>query len=270
MQYQYVSKAEANIKYGPDGIAMAELPLDTDFSDIRNCGIKFYRYNLRAGCVIQPKLEKDAIVLLTFNGKRAYIHYAEETYHVKEPAFFVPDFDKMTYTVGAVEDIEFILGVFPMNDWDRTNFAKWHRHLPFFKLYTDAVQYDQACKKPGTRSWSILQGMQLGHVTVGVVRAVGAGTDEKGHPEVHQWNYCLGDSDFVLDVEGKTDEQRPGDFSFIYAGRDHKLLAKTDKEVFYVWIEYYTAEDLTEYWYSNVHNETPREAYERILAKKNA
>jgi len=270
MQYQHVSKAQANIKYSPDGTSMVELPLDAGFPEIKSCGIKFYRCNLRAGGVIWPRLEKDAIILLVFNGKRAYVRCGDETYHVKEPAFFVPDFDKAAYTVGAVEDAEFIMGVFPMNDWDKTNFAKWHKHLPFFRQYTDAVQYDQACKKSGTRSWSILQGMQLGHVTVGVVRAVGAGTDEKGHPEVHQWNYCLGDSDFVLDVEGETDEQRPSDFSFIYGGRDHKLLAKPDKEVFYVWIEYYTTEDLTEYWYASCHNETAGEAYARILAKKNA
>ena len=75
-------------------------------------------------------------------------------------------------------------------------------------------------------------------------------------------------SDFDLDVEGELAPQEPGDFSFIYGGKDHKLLAKKGKEVFYVWVEFYSDEDLTEYNYSSVHNESPKEAYARMLAKK--
>lgn len=75
---------------------------------------------------------------------------------------------------------------------------------------------------------------------MGVVRAVGEGTDEKGHPAVHQWNYCLGDSDFDITVEGETTHTKAGDFSFIPAGPDHSLIAQPGKEVFYVWYEQFT------------------------------
>ena len=34
------------------------------------------------------------------------------------------------------------------------------------------------------------------------------------------------------------------------------------------WVEFYSDEDLTEYNYSSVHNESPKEAYARMLAKK--
>lgn len=269
MQYKYVCKADVEKQY-VDGFSKIELPLDVDFEDIKANNIHFYRCNLKAGSTYCPELDNENIVMLMFNGKRAFINYDGEVYNVTEPSFFIPDFDKHAYMVGAVEDAEFILCVFGMNDWDKKAFKAWHKHLPFFKPYTEGAQYDQACKMPGTRSWSILQGLQLGHVTVGVVHAIGAGTDELGHTEVHQWNYCLGDSDFTLDVEGETDEQKPGDFSFIYAGRDHKLLAKPNKEVFYVWVEFYTVDDLTEFNYSYSHNETPKDAYARILAKRNA
>ncbi|HWS30718.1 MAG TPA: hypothetical protein VN512_11505 [Clostridia bacterium] len=266
MRYPYVCKADAEKKYNENGFSKVELPLDADFPDVKKSDIHFYRCNLKAGRVVRPELDKDRIVLLIFNGKNSYVKYGEDTFRVTEPAFFIPDFDRQAYTVGAIEDTEFIIGVFGMNEWDRSNYKKWHKHLPFFTLYTDAVQYDQACKKPGTRSWTILQGMQLGHISIGVVHAIGAGTDEKGHIQLHQWNYCLGNSDFTLDVEGNTEEQRAGDFSFIYAGKDHKLLAKPDKEVFYCWVEYYTTEDLTEYWKASIHNESVSEAYARIVA----
>lgn len=269
MQYKYVCKADVEKVYDC-GYSQIDLHLEDDFQDIKDWGIKFYRCNLKAGCTVMPELKKDEIVLLIFNGKRAYINYGEEIYHVTEPAFLIPDFDKQAYVVGAVEDVEFIMGVFKMNDWDKKAYKSWHKHLPFFTLYSDATQYGQSCKLEGTRSWTILQGMQLGHVTIGVVQAIGAGTDEKGHPAVHQWNYCFGESDFTLDVEGDTDEQRPGDFSFIYGGKDHKLLAKPGKEVFYCWVEYYNADDLTIFNDYSVTNRTVGEAYAAYLESKKA
>ena len=267
MGYQYVCKANVE-KTFVNGYSQVEMPLDRDFPDIQHYGIKFYRCNLKAGATVAPQLLKDTIVLLMFNGSRAYINYGKEIFQVSELSFFIPDFDKQAYTVGAIEDTEFIMGVFPMNDWDKKAFTHWHKHLPFFKPYTEATEYGQSCKLPGTHSWTIIQGMMLGHVTVGVVRAIGAGTDEKGHPEVHQWNYCLPGCDFSLDVEGETAEQEPGDFSFIYAGKDHKLLAKPGKEVFYVWVEYYSEDDLTVYNRASVTNRSVKEAYDEIMTAK--
>lgn len=265
MQYTYVCKARAEKQYGENGFSMVEMPLDADFPQIQKNEIHFYRCNLKAGHTIQPELRSDDITILIFNGKRAFVTCGEKTYHVTEPAFFIPDFDKAVYTVGAAEDTEFIMGVFGMNDYDKKHYLHWHKTLPFFKLYSEAVEYDQVdCKKPGTRSWAILQGEMLGHVTIGCVRAVGSGTDEKGHALVHQWNYVLGNSDFTLDVAGDTDEQKPGDFSFILAGKDHKLIGKPGKEVFYVWIEFYTLEDLTEYSKANLDN-LPRTEYSKVM-----
>ncbi len=267
MDYQYVCRAD-EVKGFENGYAQTEMPLDRDFAEIQHYGIKFYRCNLKAGAKVMPKLYPDSIVMLVFNGRRGYIRCGEETFHVEELSFFVPEFDHIAYTIGAIEDLEYVMGVFPMNEWDRNQFKHWHKHLPFFKPYTQAVEYGQECKLPGTHSWTILQGMMLGHVTAGVVRAVGAGTDEKGHPEVHQWNYCLPGSDFTLDVEGDTAEQKEGDFSFIFAGKDHKLLAKPGKEVFYVWIEYYSEDDLTIYNKASVTNRSPKEAYAEYQAAK--
>lgn len=211
MQYQYVCKADVQKKYDANGVSVMELPLDADFPEIQRNNIHFYRYNLKAGATVHPPLYNDSIVLLIFNGKRAFVTCGCESYHVTEPAFFIPDFDKTAYTVGAAEDVEFIMGVFGMNAYDKSHYLKWHKTLPFFKLYSDGVEYDQVdCKKPGTRSWSILQGEQLGHVTIGVVRAVGSGTDEKGHPFVHQWNYILGNAGLHPRRRGRHRRAAPG------------------------------------------------------------
>ena len=109
--------------------------------------------------------------------------------------------------------------------------------------YTDGQVYDQDCKGPNTTSWQIIGPGQMGRILMGVVRAVGEGTDEKGHPTVAQWNYSVGSAEFHLSV----DHQEPitqygGDFSFVPAGPDHSLIADPGKEVFYVWYEHYTRE----------------------------
>lgn len=268
-EYPYVCKADVEKEY-VDGYSEIDLKLEKDFKEIQHYDIKFYRCNLKAGCTVAPKLEDDSIVILVCNGKPAKIVYGEESFEVKEPSFFIPEFERQTYTVTAgKDDVEFIKIVSKMNAWDKIQYSKWHKHLPFFRGYTDCVPYGQkSCKLAGTRSWTVLQGTQLGHVTIGVVKANGAGTKEKGHPQVHQWNYCLGESDFMLDVEGRIAAQKPGDFSFINAGDDHSLLAKPGKEVFYVWIEYYSEDDLSIYSTASVTNRSPKEAYDEYQALK--
>ena len=65
---------------------------------------------------------------------------------------------------------------------------------------------------------------------------------------------------FDLTVDGVTVPQKAGDWSFIKAGLDHSLLAKPGKEVFYVWVEYFTEEDLQKYYLCQIFNGSLTEA----------
>ena len=89
MQYKYVCKADAEKQYDCNGVSVMELPLHDDFPDIQAKGIRFFRCNLKAGCVMHPELHSDEIVILIFNGKRAFVTYGDKTFHVTEPAFFI-------------------------------------------------------------------------------------------------------------------------------------------------------------------------------------
>lgn len=256
MDKKFVCKAEDALRnYDAKGFAKEKMLPGSD-------AVKgeFYRCSLKAGCSIRPELDMEKIVILILNGKKSYITTNQNLYNVTEPSFFIPDFGRISYQVHAVETIEFIMCVFEMNDWDKGFYKNWNLTLPFFSKYSDGVQYDQDCKGAHTCSYSILQPFQLGHISIGVVKAVGEGTDEKGHELLHQWNYCLGNSDFELTVEEDTISQKPGDWSFIYAGKDHKLLAKPEKEVFYVWVEYFTEEDLQKFYLCQIHNGSLTEA----------
>lgn len=160
--------------------------------------------------------------------------------------------DKEPYEIHAAEDMEFVFNVVEMNQWDKAAFDRWHIRLPYFRLHNECVQYIQDCKGPNTEARMVLCPKWFGRLILGTTRAVGEGTVEAGHPKVHQWNYCLGESDFHMSVGYKKDnnmetvQHHAGDWSFIPAGADHDLVSDPGKEVYYIWFEHYTDEQAME------------------------
>ncbi|MCB7318600.1 hypothetical protein [Lacrimispora sp. 210928-DFI.3.58] len=232
-----IDRRSSNIEYDANGIAVSELLPGSYDGGIRN-----YRYNLKAGSEYSPKLYGDKTVILFFGKGRGYVTDEKDAYHVEELSFYAPEFDKTPYTVHAIDDMEFVLSIVDMNEWDWQVYNASHARLPFFRTISKCSIYDQDCKGPGTSSWNVLQGRQLGRIMIGAVRAVGSGTREKGHAAVHQWNYCVGNSDFNLTVGDETISTKAGDWSFVPAGEDHALVSDEGKEAYYVWYEHYAKE----------------------------
>ena len=224
--------------FDENGVAAVELLPGTYDGGIENT-----KYFLKAGSHICPTLYKDKLVLLFFGRGEGYVADPQGAHAIRELSFYAPAFDQKPYEIQAFTDMEFVMAVVDMTADDWADYAASHTRLPFFRSLSECVKYDQDCKGPHTTSWHVLNGKQLGHIMVGVVRAVGEGTVEKGHPAVHQWNYCVGDSDFDLTVDGKTVNHKSGEWSFIPAGLDHSLVAQPGKEVFYVWFEKFTRND---------------------------
>ncbi len=240
MQKFFVAKSlEIEKNYDEDGYACTELLPGTHDGTIRN-----YKCFLRAGCEVAPRLYADKIVVFFFGKGKGYV--ADDTGADKieeEVSFYIADFDKHPYVIHAFDDMEYIMAVVDMYDSDWEDYKSAHIRLPYFRPLSKCIRYDQDCKGPNTTSWHVLNSKQLGHIIIGVVRATGEGTIEKGHPSVHQWNYCLGNSDFDLIVDGVKTHHVAGDWSFIPAGPDHSLVAEPGKEVFYVWFEQFTRKD---------------------------
>ena len=179
--------------YDANGFYKEELLAGTYDGGIRN-----YKCFLKAGCSVQPELHAKETVLLMFGKGKGYISSEKHLFNITEVAVYAANFDKEPYTITAIDDMEFIISVVEMNQWDWKVFNASHVRLPFFVLMSDCVIYDQDCKGPHTDSWWILSPQQLGRIMLGIVRANGEGTVEKGHPKVEQWNYCLGNADFNL------------------------------------------------------------------------
>ena len=116
------------------------------------------------------------------------------------------------------------------------------QRCPIFRSFSETHEYTQDCKGPHTRSWQVLYSGEVGRNLLGVVKAVGEGTVEKGHPAVDQWNYGLDNADFTLTVENESVAHHAGDWSFVPAGLDHSLTAEPGKEVAYIWFERFVKE----------------------------
>lgn len=236
--YYIVKNEDIDIHYDEQGYFQTEVLAGSYDGGIRN-----YKCFLKAGSDVKPVLYHDKTVVYMFGKGRGYVTDTVEAHNITELSFYLPDFDKSPFEIHAIDDMEFIMSVVDMNEWDKERFDHSHLHLPFFLKYTDGQVYDQDCKGPNTTSWLVVGPGQMGRILMGVVRAVGEGTDEKGHPTVAQWNYSIDHAEFELSVDHQEPViQRGGDFSFVPAGPDHSLIAKPGKEVFYVWYEHYTRE----------------------------
>ncbi|WP_320982033.1 hypothetical protein [Enterocloster bolteae] len=234
----YIAQKEDLVsEYDDSGFAKKEALPGTYEGGIRN-----YKCFLKAGCQVEPEMYEDKLVLFFFGKGTGYITDQKGAYSIEELCFYVPEFNRTPYAVHATGDMEFMMCVVDMNQWDWKVYNASHVRLPFFRTVSKCIKYDQDCKGPHPTSWFVLTGQQLGRIMVGAVRAVGEGTAEKGHPAVEQWNYCVGDSDFELTVDGETRPHRSGEWSYVPAGLDHSLMAEPGKEVYYVWFEHFTKE----------------------------
>lgn len=236
MADQYLVRSEEIPQnYNQNGLAISELLAGTYAG-----GIKNFKCFLKAGCKMSPEAYKDKQVIFFFGKGKGYICDDEASYNITELAFYAPNFDVIKYQIHAIEDMEFVMTVIEMNEWDWEVFNSTHVRLPFFRLHSDCNRYVQNCKGPNTEARIVFSSKQLGRILLGTTRAIGEGTFEPGHPAVHQWTYCVGNSNFNLCVDhGKIEKVHAGDFSFIPAGPDHDLYADPGKEVFYVWYEHF-------------------------------
>ena len=166
-------------KYDEAGFSRVEVLAGTYDGGIRN-----YKCFLKAGSKVSPEVYGDRLVLFFFGKGRGYVSDATDAHHIEELCFYAPHFDKVPYEIHAVTDMEFMMCIVEMNQWDWKVYNGSHIRLPFFRTISQCVKYDQDCKGPNTTSWFVITGQQLGRIMIGVVRAMGEGTTEEGHPAV--------------------------------------------------------------------------------------
>ena len=211
--------------------------------------VRAFKYFMKAGSVLTPELYKDQSVVYLFDGSMGVgiLKDGEAVRKLDTVCFYAPDYDRMPYTIHAVTDMEFVMVMAHMDSHDVECAVDTRLHLPFFRTEAQCDRYDQDCKTPGTISRTVLYGEfdRLGRLTIGMCESANCGgTIEKGHPEVHQWNYALGDANYQMTVgsgdDADTYDRKRGDWDFIPAGPDHTLYAGHGAKVHYIWVEFNT------------------------------
>lgn len=230
MAIAMVRKEEMRGEY-QNGFARMEL-LPESFPGVHN-----YKCFLKAGHTVSPEKYADKSAVYCFTSGKGYVTTPNWARNIEDLSFFVADFDNSDFAVHAATDMEFLCLVLDMDDEDKKAHEACHTTLPFFVSFSESREYTQDCKGPHTRSWQVLNRGEIGRNLLGVVKAVGEGCIEKGHPEVDQWNYGLDNADFTLQVENEKIDHHAGDWSFVPAGLDHSLTAEPGKEVAYIWFE---------------------------------
>lgn len=212
--------------------------------------VKTYKISMKAGSTYTPELYSDWSVLYVFGhvkGGEGYLKDDHKVYALNTICFYAPNYEKEAYTIFADTDMEFIQVLAHMDSHDRDPSIDAVMTLPFFRTEAQCDRYDQDCKTPGTISRTVIFGEfdRLGRLTCGICEARdGNGTIEKGHPEVHQWNYAVEGADYWMKV-GSGEEidlfyRKEGDWDLIPAGPDHQLYADPGKHMHYVWVEFST------------------------------
>lgn len=210
--------------------------------------MRAFKYYMKSGSSVMPPQYEDKAVVLIFGKGKGYVEGLDGGYKIEELSFYAPNYDKSSYRIHAVTDLEFVMCVCDMDAYDFERANECSVYLPYFRKISQCYRYEQYCKSEGMQSRSVLFGDcgRLGKITVGFCEGKDAGTIEKGHREVHQFNYAIGsDCDFMLTVEGVSNKifrHQEGDWSFVLAGPDHSLVANPEKYVRYVWVEIYTSE----------------------------
>jgi len=237
-KYFIARKEDIKVDFDANGYSCIELLPGTYDGGVRN-----YMCHLKAGSEVSPQMYADKTVVFFFGQGKGYVTDAEAAYNITELSFYAPNFDKSPYRIHAVDEMEYVMSVIDLNEWDRQIIAENHTYLPFFRSHSDCPRYVQDCKGPNTEARTVFSTKQLGRILAGTTSAIGEGTREEGHPAVHQWNYCVGNSDFNMIVDhGDPIPHKAGEWSFIPAGPDHDLVADPGKEVFYVWFEHFARE----------------------------
>ena len=246
MAIDIISRKDIPMDFNKDGYAQTEV-LKGVYP-----WVKSYQCILKAGCTVHPQLFADKIQVFSFVSGKGYVGETGKAYNITELSFYIPDFDNEPFFIHASEELVIQLMVVDMNDNDKLAYEDTHMVLPSFKAFSQLEPYDQSCKGPHTKSWTVIHSGNLARVLMGVVRAEGEGTKEKGHPEVAQWSYALPGSDFIYTVDKESVPQKEFDLSYVEAGLDHSLVAEPGKTVFYIWFEHMVKDvDVTPQSYEN-------------------
>lgn len=217
----------------------------------KNDSICFYECSLSAGTSAKPEVDPEKLIVYLFGSSEAYIVTDDTVYNIIEPSVFMPDFERTSFSIHAVENIKFLKCVFVMNEWDKKFYIGWNLTMPFFSKYRDAVRFRCRERSSELSSWSLIQPFQIGHLSLNFVTGL-EGTDKSsGNTLQNKWIYPVDGSALKVFADGVECDK---ELAFIPVNSPYEISANGTGKLSYFNIEYFEAEDIQKNYLAQIYN----------------
>ena len=123
--------------------------------------VRGFKCVLKAGHDVKPEVYADKTAIYCFTRGTGYITDGLKAYNIDELSFYIPDFSR-EFCIHAVSDMEIMKIVVDLLESDKAAYEDTHMVLPAFKRFSETEPYDQSCKGPNTRSWSVIHSGKSG------------------------------------------------------------------------------------------------------------
>lgn len=134
MKASMVKDADIVRNYDAAGVCSIEL-----LPGVYDGPMRAFKYYLKPGSSVSPQQYADKAVVFIFGKGTGYICGCDGGFSIDRLCFYAPNYDKSLYTIHAVSDLEFVMCVCDMNEYDFERAAECSVHLPFSAILTSAI-----------------------------------------------------------------------------------------------------------------------------------
>ncbi len=215
--------------------------------------VRLIRHTIKKGTFWTPELysrPKTTQMLLFLDGS-GYVKTETAAFNISEPALFVPEFDKETVTVKAVEeDIECLEIVSQMNPEDCNQINKSHMVFPRFRPFSQAWEYTMDIfdgPEANAAGYVLIENRKLGANNMGILRSRVPGKSiiqKDCLPAYDQFVIGLSGASSFLNVNGETVKLEEGDVAFIPKGSEFDFRSEESGMIHHIWFTLNRAYDI--------------------------
>ena len=220
--------------------------------NVSKCGIlrsacervKMNRIIVKAGSSWKPEgyPRPQMTQMILFLNIGGYVMTDSAAFNIKEPALFVPEFDKESITICAgKEDLHCIQIISSMNEEDCNQINKSHMVFPRFRPFAQAWEHTMntiSAPDSNTRAFVLIENRKLGANNMGIFRSegtAGAKVEEDMLPTYDQFIIGLEVCDCTLTVNGEDAKLEAGDIAFVPKSAVFSFRCSNTGMIHHVW-----------------------------------
>ncbi len=206
--------------------------------------VRLIRHTIKKGTFWTPELysrPKTTQMLLFLDGS-GYVKTETAAYNISEPALFVPEFDKETVTVKAVEeDIECMEIISQMNPEDCNQINKSHMVFPRFRPFSQAWEYTMDIfdsPEANAAGYVLIENRKLGANNMGILRSKTVGKSKISKdclPTYDQFVIGLSGASCMMKVNEEEVKLEEGDVAFIPKGTEFEFSSGEEGMIHHIW-----------------------------------